>query len=271
MSDTFLTLTAESVADYVGQNRASNGMWLFHHIPKTAGSSLAAELAVNAGEFLNILPDYEQREIPFQVRLDNAFKRFQKRVRQGQTGEAAPVRSASGHLTSRYVVEAVRAFPQTNVFTFLRHPVNRMISEYSYNCSPAHPPHREFVADFPTFEDFARSPEEQNKMAYYMFGPIKLDTTEALAEMDRRYRMIGLQERYPVSFLLLSSMIWAPSLPKMRERVSGAASGPEIPAAVRARIIESNQLDLALFTAVEQVYARISEAIWQGFRPSHTA
>ena len=270
MGNTFLSLTSEGLGDYVAQIRASGGLWLFHHIPKTAGSSLAAELAVNAGEFLNILPDYEQLDLPFQVRLDNAYKRFQKRVRHGQTGEAAPLRSASGHLTARYVRETIKAFPQTNVFTFLRHPVSRMISEYSYNCTAAHPPHREFVAQYPTFDSFAASPEEQNKMAYYLFGPVKIDKTEALEEMDQRYRMIGLQERYPASFLLLSSMIWSPSLPKMRERVSGTSSTPEISAASRARIIETNQLDLALFAAVEHVYARLSDAIWRDLRPSQT-
>lgn len=263
----FFDLGPDDVTEFVAANRAHPGLWLFHHIPKTAGSSLAGELSAHASPYHNILPDYEKLDVPFADRMNSALVTLTSR---GRDATKEPLRSASGHLLPSHVSRLKAELPGTRTFTFLRHPLSRIVSEYSYNCSPNHPPYKEFQKAYPTFESFVLSPSEQNKQAFYMFETTDVSVELAVSEMARRYRMIGLQERYPASFLLLSSMIWKPSLPKMRQRVGDKSDKPVISDALRKLVLSNNWLDLELYNAVDRVFARITPAIWEHLKPERT-
>ncbi|MDO9527247.1 MAG: sulfotransferase family 2 domain-containing protein [Gemmobacter sp.] len=265
MSPAFFDLTPDNLTNYVAEARAHKGLWVFHHIPKTAGSSLGGELAVHAAPYHNILPDYADHDTPFHVRLDTALSTLLTHAKT--PGPDGPLRSASGHVLATHLRKISKEVPDTRFFTFLRNPLARIVSEYTYNKSPKHPPHMEFRRAYPTLTDFARDPAEHNKMAFFMFDTNRITLADALSEMGKRYDMIGLQERYPVSFLLLSSMIWGPALPKMRERVSEKSDMPELTDDVRRTIFASNTLDLEICTAVERVYNRIAPAVWANLRP----
>jgi len=263
----FFDLTADNLKDFVADAFAHRGLWVFHHIPKTAGSSLGGEMALHAAPYHNILPDYADHDTPFHTRLDRAVTTVLDRARAGAAHPDGPLRSASGHVLSSHLRRISTEVPETRFFTFLRNPLARIVSEYTYNRSPKHPPHQDFRRAYPTLADFARDPAEHNKMAFFMFENNRVALPDALAEMGKRYAMIGLQERYPVSFLLLSSMIWGPALPKMRERVSEKSDMPELTDDLRRTIFASNTLDMEICAAVERVYNRIAPAVWANLRP----
>lgn len=256
----FFDLTDDEVADFVGEARAFPGLWVFHHVPKTAGSSLAGELASHAAPYCNIVADYTSGEGSHDERMwhavDDALARHAE----------VPLRSVSGHLGAAQLGYIRSKVPGSRAFTFLRHPVARLVSEYHYSISPKHPPHAAFRERFPNFQSFIEAPGERNKMSLYLFGTTALDPDEALARLGATYAMIGLQERYPASFLLLSSMIWGAGLPRMRERV-GTKPQQALDPALERRILALNQLDLMLYRSVEQVYQRIAETIWGYLRP----
>jgi hypothetical protein len=258
-----LQLSASNLAAFVAEQRAQSGPWLLHHIPKTAGSSLAAEISAGVGAFENLVPDYSGG-LAYHESLDRLTRRVIER-----SGTAGAPRAFSGHLNASQVANLRRKVDGLRCVTFLRHPVARVISEYNYCLTTKHPPHREFAARYPTIEAYVADTSEMNKAATMMFGTARIDPSEAVAEMGRTYVMVGLRERYPVSFLLMSAMMWAPALPKVHERV-GEPAAPPSPEVVRA-ILAANAVDLALFEAVSDVYDRLAPAIWATFNPQRPA
>ncbi len=259
----FFELAPDTLARYVKSIRAcSSPLWFFQHIPKTAGSSLSAELEDNLGPYLNVLPDYDDERKPFNERLDEAVSIALDDL------AAMKFRSASGHVRPRHVSAILAASESARVFTYLRNPLKRCISEYAYNCSTAHPPHEAFKAQFPTFERFALDPAEANKMSRFLLPRWDMQLGDALSFLNEHYVMIGLQERYPVCFLLLSSMAWQPSLPRRRVRVGNV---PEFASSLsdtfEREFMEANRLDYGLYQAVENVYNRLAPAVWSELSP----
>lgn len=267
MTVNFLTLGPDDVDGWIAQGRAWTGPWLFHHIPKTAGSSMAAELAARAGPYANIVPDYSATSSRTADSMIAAIDRFFDQTEaqtEAQTG--GRVRSLSGHFAGAQFDHLRARLPDGHrAFTFLRHPVARIYSEYNYCMTPSHPPWRLFAERFPTIRDFVDAPQEHDKCAFYMFGTTRIDPQAAIARMAEAYAVIGLQERYPVSFLMISAMIWGPSLPAHRER--SAPEAARIDPAIAAAIIERNPVDMALFEAVAGVYNRIGPTLWDRLRP----
>lgn len=249
----FFDLTADTLAGYLEQSSEFDGTWFFHHIPKTAGSSLAAELAQRAAPYRNLHIDYTDASENYADKIERAVTLF--------LAEKANLRSASGHVQARHIERIAAAEPRLRFFTFFRHPVQRVLSEYHYSRSPLHPPHEEFRRRYPTLGDYLDDPREANKMAQYLFAEMPATPEEAKAALAGRYAMIGLQERYPVSFVMLTTMLGGPALPKARERVLATGKTPPDPETFR-RVVAANRMDLALYTMVQNVYARIASAIW---------
>lgn len=250
----FFSLTPESVQDYILESRSFSGMWFFHHVPKTAGSSLVAELSNHARPYINVGVSYEDNGDTFAARRDLAVTEFAEKVR------TKPPRSASGHVLARHLDVIMDQGQAVRSFTFLRHPVERVLSEYNYCCSALHPPHKSFVAQFPTIESFVEEESERNKCAQYLLDDLTMSWDDILQRMRSRYSMIGLQERYPVSFLMMSSMVFDMSLPVEKERVGKRRKA--VDPGLAKMIADANEIDLALHDAVKSVYSRIALSIW---------
>lgn len=250
----FFSLTPDNVEDYIRENHAFSGMWFFHHVPKTAGSSLVAELGKHASPYINVDVSYEDDGETFSERRDHAVSKFCEQVRQD------PPRSASGHVLARHLEQIRNQGRDVRSFTFLRHPVERVLSEYNYCRSELHPPHESFIAQFPTVESFVADESERNKCAQYLLDDLTMSWDEIVQLIRSRYQMIGLQERYPVSFLVMSSLVFDMSLPIEKERVGKRRQAVD-PGLARM-IAEANEIDLALHDAVKTVYERIALSIW---------
>ncbi|WP_118133405.1 sulfotransferase family 2 domain-containing protein [Oceanicella sp. SM1341] len=252
---TFADFRPGRVRDYIEAMRAS-GMWVFQHIPKTAGSSLSAELARHRGPYRNIHIAYMDRGSSLTDRRDAATQQFLDDLGSEQ------LRSASGHLRFENVESIREAIPDVHLFTFVRDPVERVISEYHYSRSPEHADPEGFMKRFPTLGDFARSSEATNKMAVFIAGRRRIAPAHLPQYAFERFHFIGSQKLYTLSYRLLSTMLWHPTKQKAALRVSGRKNAaddvdPEILEIIR----DNNRADQALFNAVQVAYREVRDEL----------
>jgi hypothetical protein len=133
-------------------------LWLFIHVPKTAGSSLNGELVPILSPSFHIFVDYSRiGERPFGDLLDDAVDTF---IAAAKTKRYS---YATGHIRSEHVDRIVAALPEVLPITLLRDPVARFVSDYRYQCSPMHPGHEQFSARHPTIDSYMELPAERNK------------------------------------------------------------------------------------------------------------
>lgn len=244
----FADLKPGRVRDYLDAHKGG-GLWVFQHIPKTAGSSLAAELAANRPPYRNIHITFGDPGKAPEAQRDAAVESFIAEAR------GKGIRSASGHLRHRNIEAILAAFPGTRLFTFVREPVARVISEYNYCRSPEHTNPEGFARAFPTLEDFAASVESSNKMAMYITGQRNVKPDELVEYAFQRFAFIGSQKIYNLSFRMLSSLLWYETEQQARLRVSGTRDPKSTLAPETLKLIrQANRADQALFNAVSEVY-----------------
>ena len=246
---------------FIKINAAPDALWLLLHIPKTAGSSLSAELNALMPPYRNIhLLDEHYR------RTDLTGDRFWAQLDpmiEAMIADDAQIRfrSASGHMWMRQANMIRDAIDRTRLFTFLRNPVRRIVSDYNYQGSAEHPAWEEFVQNFPTIEDYIENPAEHNKIYKYLRLQPDEPVDDLIARVRREFAFVGLVEMYPLSFNVLTRLFGLNHLPTQRVR-TGRPDYEEVSPAARARIVELNSLDLAIYDHFHAVIVRHRDA-WQ--------
>lgn len=226
-------------------------LWLFVHVPKTAGSSLAADLAKGLQPYRSLHINHLDRGRPAMQRYDLAVEEAILAFR------GSPFRFASGHVQQRHVARLAQGLPGTRLFTMLRDPAARLVSDYLYQRSPMHPLAEEVRRRIPDFEAFLDLPGQRNRIARHLVPKPILDaqdTAAAIAHVEAHFAFVGLQESYALSFRALGAMLDQAQAPAAKLRVNDAAAmeRADITArlaepALAARIAEANAVDLALY------------------------
>ncbi|NKC31378.1 sulfotransferase family 2 domain-containing protein [Falsiroseomonas selenitidurans] len=239
------------------------GPCIFVHVPKTAGTSLRAELAALLPPDANIYVDYTDTTRSFHARLDDAVARF--------LAQAAPrgIRFASGHIQGRHVAQIAQALPGARFITFLRDPVARVVSDYRHQRSPRHPGHEAFRARVPTLDAYLDQPGEREKAALHLLPWDLLregDAAACIAHLHQHYACVGVQEMYDLSFRLVAALAGAPRAPRLRANVADDSDGGlSVTPAQAARIRALNPIDLALWQHVSDglrgVQGRLTNAL----------
>jgi hypothetical protein len=235
--------------------RAAPPLWLFVHVPKTAGSSLAADLALLIPPYRSIHIDHLDRSRPAPERYDAATEAFIAAQRE------TPCRIASGHVQFRHAQRILQAIPGTAPFTMLREPVARLVSDYLYQRSPMHPLSAEVRARIPDFAAFVELKGQRNRIARHLLPPRMAeegDVAAGLAALRERYAFIGVQERYALGYRALTTLLAGrPSAPAARKRVNDGAAEEKAQVmraledpALRARIAALNAFDLGIHRAI---------------------
>lgn len=242
-------------------------LWLFVHVPKTAGSSLATELASLLPPYRSIHIDHTDRSRPAPERYDLVTEAFIAAQPE------AKARSASGHVQFRNVRRITEALPGTRLITLLREPVARLVSDYLYQLSPMHPLAAEVRAKIPDFAAFIELPGQRNRAARHLVPPKfarENDIAGGLAFLRARYAFVGVQERYELSFRALTALLAGrPRLPAAEpKRVNDGARDAKAKVmeelrdpALQARIAELNAFDLGIHAVVAAEWDRIAEAL----------
>lgn len=252
------------------------------HVPKTAGSSLGTELAALLPPYANIHIDRTDRA----DRSRTAPERYDDATEAFLAGHAErPFRFASGHLQFRHVKRITEAVPGTRLFTMLREPVARLVSDYLYQRSPMHPLAEEVRARIPDFAAFVELKGQRNRIARHLLPPKVVqegDVPAALDMLRNRYALIGVQERYELGFRALTAMLTGqPALPSAeRKRVNDGAAEEKARVmealrdpALQARIVELNGFDLGVHAALAADWDRIAVPLseWLDLRAAAAA
>lgn len=232
--------------DFLRDAAFGAGPCIFVHVPKTAGTSLRAELAAILPPDINIHVDYKDTSRSFHDRIDDAVSRFLDQA--GPRG----IRFASGHIVGRHVTRIAQQMPQARFITMLRDPVARVVSDFRHQCSPRHPGHEAFRARVPDLGVYLDLGWEMDKAALHLLPGEVLATRDpaaCIAHVMQRYAFVGIQEMYDLSFRTLTALAGRQQPPRLRENVNTDEDGAAaIDAAMAQRIRARNPLDCALYT-----------------------
>jgi hypothetical protein len=252
------SLLARDFQTYFQNMLRLNPLWLFIHIPKTAGSSLNAELVPILSPSFHIFVDYSQiDERPFGDRLDDAVEKF---IAAAETKRYC---YATGHIRSGHVDRIVATLPEVLPITLLRDPVARFVSDYRYQCSAMHPGHEHFSAQHPTIDSYLELPEERNKASGALLPQKLRDHGDIAACVDHllaTYGFIGIQEQYALSLRLITTLAGEPRRPKVFKRVNtpDEKNGVKLTPEQEARIRADNALDVAIYEDIAGRFQAIS-------------
>ena len=232
-------------------------LWLFVHVPKTAGSSLNGELVPILSPSYHIFVDYTALDRrPFHEMLDESVSRF---IELAGTRRYA---YCTGHLTANHVGRIARSVADVRAMTLLREPVSRFVSDYRYQCSPMHPGHEDFRRSHPTIESYLELSGEWNKASGHLL-PAELrqegDTTACVNYLTTRYDLIGIQEDYALTLRLISTLAGAPRRPTVRKRINTPTAETEVVLSTEteARIRSCNALDIAVYEVLAARFASV--------------
>jgi hypothetical protein len=234
--------------------------WIFHHLPKTAGSSIVED-------FQSLLSPYYTVFVPrralatgmgYHEAFDVEFFRF------ARTTLRVNYQFVSGHFF-RHHVQWFACMPEARIFTFLRDPLKRLISEYRYQQTPSSGDWKGFLERYPSFDHFLKDPSRHNTMANSIAGK-GATAGEAIKVMTEEYFFYGITERYEESAALLLRLAGSEHPPKARNNVTAKEVPMEIadPDRYRAVVEALNEQDAELYRFArenaEQQLDRVREA-----------
>lgn len=241
-------LFAGRLEAFFAAGQAHRGLWLFAHVPKTAGSSLGSDLARVLKPYCNIHIAPEERAArtrPAPELLDAVVERFLA------AHADRPYRFASGHLLHRHAERIAAAVPGMRRFTLLREPVARVVSDFRYQRSPLHPLADWSIRRTPGLAAFIDLPGQRNRAAKHLVPAALVREgriAEAIAYVEEHYAFVGLQEMYELSFRAISALVARPMAPTERRRVNSAPVEEEarLTPELAAAIAERSPIDMAL-------------------------
>jgi len=217
-------------------------LWVFQHIPKTAGSSFRQEIAARLQPDANIHADHADRSRRAADSLQDALERFVVAYPQRQH------RFASGHLRHAHVQRIASLGPQVRLVTMLRDPVARMVSDYRYMRTPSHPTFQDVIARYPSLADYVADPVTHNKMFKFLRPRGNSSVADVIADMERRFSFVGTQDDYSLALRTLLRLLGVDASPKVHTRrtVDSADNAVDELEQLRPRLEEANALDRAL-------------------------
>jgi hypothetical protein len=250
---------------YFSAAHANDPLWLFVHVPKTAGSSLNGELQPIMSPYHHIFINYAELDPSeatqgYEQLFDRAVDRFIEKA------QAKRFRYCTGHINGAQVRRIVASVANVRPITLLREPVSRYISDYRYQRSTMHPGHEQFRAEYPRIEDYLRLESDWNKTATTLLPPDIRATGDAQACVDwltSTYSFIGVQEMYGLCLHVLSWFAGVPKRSRVRRRINDPTPDNEVVLSydLQDEIRTRNALDVALYDAIAPRFMAISDPL----------
>jgi hypothetical protein len=250
---------------YFSDAHANDPLWLFVHVPKTAGSSLNGELQPILSPSHHMFIDYAKLDAAeatqsYEQLFDQAVDKFIEKAK------ARRFRYCTGHINAAHVLRIAENVPNVHPVTLLREPVSRYISDYRYQRSTMHPGHEQFRAEFPRIEDYLRQEGDWNKIASTLLPPDLRATNDVQACVDwlhSTYAFIGVQEMYSLSLHALTWFAGVPKRSRVRRRINNPTPDNEVHLTyeLQEEIRARNALDVAIYDAIAPRFMAISDAL----------
>jgi len=224
----------------------------FLHIPRTAGTTLNTILLNNfkADEIISV---YEKDDYDL-----HAFHSAE---------ELKSIRLIQGHLLlQRYAPPMMYGQP-VRVFTFLREPVERLVSEYAFLRSwPANHLYRHLNDNAVSFREYIESREKQlvyrgkNFMTRCISGmddsrnyPVRA-IARAKLHLEKSFGCVGIQERFMESIVMLAEFLGLENLLHEKRNALKKSAFPEISSEERAVAEEYNRGDIELYRFASELF-----------------
>jgi len=215
---------------------------IFIHIPKTAGTTLVKLLE------RNYPPAHRQHFYTKQAIEKELPKARQK----------PQLKMLYGHL---FLDEAIFSPDDLYVFTMIRHPVDRVISNYLHLKRSKNPRHQEWmkgITEFPQFLEFKQAFNNQCRriagakdMEYFKAHPQEA-LEQALLNLTR-FGLVGITEEFDKSLKLLALDLGWSHLRQAKANVAPEKiEHTSLAQKYRPAIEACNQLDLKLYQAARE-------------------
>jgi hypothetical protein len=145
-----------------------------------------------------------------------------------------PLQFISGHI-NHAALEPIEGsgIPHIRI-TFLRHPVERIISSYRYNTSAKAPGSEALLARHPTLEHFVFEAVRTNEVSRFMLGK-NVKSLEEYKKGMEKFQFVGVSELLPLCHLVLSRMLKCPFTYPGRANVT---DNPQVGTAVSQRLLD---------------------------------
>ena len=234
-------------------------LWLFVHVPKTAGSSMTAEAESILKPSFNIDIDHTDGTRTYQAKFDAAVQDFIARH------AAQHYRFCTGHINARQVEMIQAGIAELRCFTMLRNPMARLVSDYRYQRSAMNTAQAQFIANTPSFEAYVARPHVHNKIALNL-APREMvlagDVAGCVDYITNAYSFVGLQEMYPLSLRVLTTLMGETRTPEAKVRVNKNDSDQvEMSAELELELRTKNAVDIGVFQAFVARYREIREEL----------
>jgi hypothetical protein len=240
------------------------GVLIFVHVPKTAGSTLRRILRRQYGDRVFTVHGTTPAQSMEQFRLLAQDRRDRVRVFQG-------------HMA--FGLHEVLPTSATYV-TFLRDPVERIVSHYLYvRRTPSAPLHRDVVSEGLSLEDYVRrsrmAPLVNNGQTRLLGGSVMEDSrpaTEAMLlaakrNLARHFLLAGLTDRFDETVILLRRALgWHWPVYRRAKVAPDRPSRAALPATAVRAIEDRNELDRELYRFAGERFDAIAGSESPAFR-----
>ena len=227
--------------------------FFFFHLPRTAGTTLNVILRDNFApeEVLNV---YRREEYAA--------------CRELEVERLNRLRLIQGHLMPQSLYPPMLYGRHVRIFTFLREPVARLVSEYRFlRTWPKNHMYAYLNENNISFEHYLTGKEHQlclrgsNFMTHALAGKFKnIDDDEALARAKDRLEnalcCFGIQERFDESLLLLADTLGLTRFFYERQNVLRRDALPPMTQSELDLAAELNQADAALYAFAQELLDR---------------
>jgi hypothetical protein len=222
--------------------KESNDVMLFVHLPKTAGMSVGQSLQAAFDKFHGV--NWRKIHQSFKVMTQRACY-----FRSHTVGRQVIM----GHFGYNEITTWLQADLPVKAATIVRDPVARLISNFNYNSSDAHPAKAEFIKKYPTLESYAidQPPDFQ---LYTLVGPT-FSFEQALEKLIRNYTFLGVTEALAASLAHFSTSHGLPSLKEHRINTAAVDGKPQKASEEIVNLIRSkSHNDLRLHGLLKSLY-----------------
>lgn len=242
------TLFSEGFQEYltIAQKANRNKLIVYLHVPKAAGNSSLHHIKKYKKNYFNVKWD----------RIDESWAEFLSKINEKKYN------LVSGHFSESHVtLLRDKRIPHVCV-TFIRNPIERLVSQYKYMTTEAHPDYKRFTANFPSFEDFVFNMVPPNPIARMLTGGnlSYIDTIDYLLD---KFHFIGMKEFYNTSMFLLCEILNIPfnSIQKRNVTKTNEINNFELSYSTFKKLKEIHNLDIQIHKYFHDKYQKIADEI----------